>query len=372
MWKARMLWRAQTPVLALCLTLLPAGALAQGVRWESTGKVEFGGALGLIANLAGGGDAQSTYALQAGQSLVDSESTGMIYNYHDGTFTNIDHENRSYYTTSFADIAKAMEARAAEARERLEEARAEAGDDAAVPKPGPEPSELNLDVKVSVDRPGDRREIAGYAAERSIVTVEIGGEATSQEEGAVLLGRLVLVSDVWTSRDFPADRLRREMLAQHPEWDGIEDLRAAGQGIREALAMDGRIKLALDEGAVKLEEIGGHPLLSRMSIVLVPPDAELDREAIFAAYDQALAPDVKGAAAGAAKEAAQNAVRNALGRFGLGGKQEEEKEGESDPTQTIVMRVTDQVTVVEEGDLPAQTFLPPPEYQERMPEWLSR
>lgn len=358
-------------VFALCVFLLPAAAQGQGVRWESAGKVEFGGALGLIAGIVGGGDVVSTYALQDGRWLIDSESSGTVYDYREGNFTAVDHESRSYFTTSFADMAQAVEARAAEARERVEEARAEAGDETPMPEPDEDPSEVNLGVNISVDRHGDRREIAGYDAERFIVTVEIGGEVATEEGTTVLPGTMVLLSDVWTSRDFPADRLMREMFEEHPEWADLEDLREAGAGLQEAFALDGRIKLAMEEGAAKLEEVGGHSLLSRMSVVLVPEGAELDLEAVFAAYERDLGLDVKGAAAGAVKEAAGNAVRGALGRFGLGRKEEKEETAESDPTQAIVMRITDRVTAVVEGDLPPETFLPPQSYEERVPEWLT-
>lgn len=365
------MWKERALLFTVCLLLLPATALGQGVRWESTGKVEFGGALGLIARIVGGGDSRSTYALQDGRWLIDSESSGTIYNYREGNFTAIDHESRTYFATSFADMARALEARAAEARERVEEARAEAGDETPVPEPAQEPSEVNLGVNVSVDRPGDRREVAGYDAERFIVTVEIGGEVASENETTVLPGTLVLLTDVWMSQDFPADRVMREMFEEHPEWADQEALREAGAGLQEAFALDGRIKVALEEGEARLEEMGGHSLLSRMSVVLVPEGVELDRGAVFAAYDRELGPDVKGAVAGEAKEAAADAVRGALGRLGLGRKEEKAETTESEPAQVIVMRITDEVTAVQEGDLPPETFLPPPSYEERVPEWLT-
>jgi hypothetical protein len=159
------------------------------------------------------------------------------------------------------------------------------------------------------------------------------------------------------------------MFQEHPEWADVEDLRDAGAGLQAAFALDGRIRLALEESATSVEDVGGHALLNRTSLVLVAPGAELDRAAVLAAYDQGLGPDVKGAAANVAREAAGDAVRGALGRFGLGKKEEPVEEVE--PTQAIVMRLTDRVTSVEQGGLPPATFLPPSGYQERTPEWLA-
>ncbi|MGH7577102.1 MAG: hypothetical protein ACREM1_18495 [Longimicrobiales bacterium] len=86
-------------------------------------------------------------------SLHDSESSGTIYDYAAGTFTVINHEDRTYFTTSFADMAQALEAQAAEARERIHEARAEAGD----ATDSVEQSDIVIDVKVSVDQRGTAR-----------------------------------------------------------------------------------------------------------------------------------------------------------------------------------------------------------------------
>lgn len=357
---------ARTVASAVAFLLVPAVALAQGVRWESTGNVEFGGALGLIARRAGSSDVRSTYALQSGRWLIDSESSGTIYNYGAGTFTIIDHEDRTYFTTSLSDVAQALEARAAEARDRIDEARAEAGSDAGTT----EQAEVDLEVNVSVDRPGDRQTVEGYEAERFIITVEIGGEAASAGEGPMAGGSMVLLNDVWTRRDFPADRLRREMFEANPAWADPEELRQAGAGIQEAFAFDGRIEVAMNASAAELEQVGGHALLSRTSLVLVPPGATLDQVADFAAYDQPLGLDVKGAAAAAGNDAAADAVRGALGRLGFGKKQEDEEAKQPAPVQTVIMRLTDRVTAVEEGDLPPHTFQPPAGYQERTPDWL--
>ncbi|MGH7577101.1 MAG: hypothetical protein ACREM1_18490 [Longimicrobiales bacterium] len=65
-------------------------------------------------------------------------------------------------------------------------------------------------------------------------------------------------------------------------------------------------------------------------------------------------------------------MRSALGSLGFGKKQEAEAPREPDPVQTVIMRVTDRVTAVQEGDLAPQTFQPPAGYQERPPEWLQK
>jgi hypothetical protein len=254
--------------------------------------VEFGGALGLIARLAGAGEVQSTYALQDGRWLIDSEASGTIYDYAEGSFTLLDHQSRTWFTTSFAEMARALEARTAEARQELDRARAEAGDDAPMAPPAPDEDDVDVDVgvKVSVDRTGERQQIAGYDAERLIVTVEVGSAEVA--EGGSLGGTMVLVSDVWTSADFPANRVWRTMFQEHPEWADVEDLRDAGAGLQAAFALDGRIRLALEESATSVEDVGGHALLNRTSLVLVAPGAELDRAAVLAAYDQGLGPDV--------------------------------------------------------------------------------
>ncbi|MGD8277424.1 MAG: hypothetical protein PVH00_05330, partial [Gemmatimonadota bacterium] len=94
-------------VLALAL---PAALTAQDIKYTETSKVEaFMSLPGMSAPI------HSTTYVSGGRVRTDTDDESTIMDYVDGSMTQIDHEAKTYFTLSFADVmanAQAMMANA--------------------------------------------------------------------------------------------------------------------------------------------------------------------------------------------------------------------------------------------------------------------
>jgi len=357
-------------VTALCLAgaLGESEAAGQDLTYTSVTRGEFGGGLGTLMRLVP--DAQEptreTVYLKGSLMRTDEGSTSTILDLGEGRFTHLDHEARTFYSFTMAEMQERMaaaveEARGAEAAESPE-------------RQGAQEPEVTYDVRFSIDRTGQRMSFEGYSAEQVLMVVEVIPRSTDPDAAQEEPGSMVLLSDLWMSTDFPGLAAIREAQAK-----AAAESMGTGEGgfaaaMQQAFASDPRMQEAFERNAEELQGLDGLAVKTVSYFLLLAPGAELDRAAVLAAADQPLGPGVGEAAAGAAaagaREAARGAVRG-LTRGILGRRQQEEAppQAEAAPSQSIVLRTTSLVEGVSTGTLSEDLFRPPAGYTEKRPDW---
>ncbi len=347
------------PVLALVTLAVPtlsAYATAQHVRYSSVSTAELGGSLGRVVQLVPGfGDpVRETVSITSTHMRTDEENRSSIMNAEDGTITYLDHEAKTYWTMSFAEmlagLTGGMTGQAVEPQE---------------PEQGPAQSDsVHYEVHVSTDRTGRTERVAGYEAEQVFLTVEIEGEARSEAGDSTIEGSLFVLSELWLSKDFPGHEAEQ---AFHQAWaeQVMQEFEAPAESARDmetVYAQDPRLREGIERMAEELKELQGTALKTVAHFVAVPEGVEFDREAVLRDADRSLAEDVGAAAARGAVEGA----RRRLG--GLFGGRNRDSEDEPELKQAVVMRVKTQVLDVDLATLPPDLFRPPADYTERQPQ----
>jgi len=199
-------------------------------------------------------------------------------------------------------------------------------------------------------------------------------------EKRTLLGDMVMITDQWSSEEFPAAQAMKRMQEEYADEMAAMGSRAGetGSGIAAAFQYDGRFRAAVERNKEELEQLDGIPVKSTMYFVLVPPEAELDRDAVLALngnpISEGLGSQMADMAAESAAESAKDAVESRLGGLFDGGDDDDDdnKEEVPAPTPSVLLRATVTVTDVEETILDAAIFGPRTGYAEEMPEQLRR
>lgn len=357
--------------------LLPAAAAAQDVRYKSETTIEFAGALGTLMNFVPGGDETTTETVSIKDSKVrtDTKEASWVMDYATGTMLFEDHEKRTYYTLTMDQMLGMADSMAVWAERERQEAIA------AEPQAKHlEDGEIGFEFELSTDGSGARDQVAGYNARQTLLTLEVEAAANQEDGESVLLGDMVMITDQWSSEEFPAAQAMKRMQEEYADEMAAMGSRAGetGSGIAAAFQYDGRFRAAVERNKEELEQLDGIPVKSTMYFVLVPPEAELDRDAVLALNDtpisEGLGSQMADMAAESAAESAKDAVKSRLGGlFGGGDDDDDDKKEEVPaPTPSVLLRATVTVTDVEETTLDAAIFGPRTGYAEEMPEHLRR
>ncbi len=358
----------------VALVVLPSATVGQtpGVHYTSTSRVEFAGAIGTMMGAFGGGDpTESETWMQGGTIRTDDGATSTVTNLLEGWYLMIDHDTRSYFRTTFADMMAFADSATAAAAGQMPATQPSAAGDAE--DPGVE-AEFSFDA----DRTGERKSIGGYEAERVILTMNVEFSAEDEEGAMQEAGDMVMVTELWITDSFPsADAELAEAFADlDEEW--LEGMNERGTGaMDQIMATNPQLGTAMQRMQEEMDGLDGTTLESTAYVVLLAPGNELDRDAVFALSGQPLSEglgSVAGRAAGsAAQDAAVDAARSAAGRLGgLFGRKKSEPEEPAEPempTQSVMARITTMVTSIEAGPFDAQVFQVDPSYTERPAPW---
>lgn len=348
--------------LLLAVASLPAPLLGQGLTVQSTVDTRLQGALGTIANIAGrlGGTnmhdiPQTTYV--SGHKLrTESANTATIIDADAGRILTIDNKERTYTSMTFEELATAMRTAQQNARSgAMQSSGASAPSDASGSK-----SEMNVKYKVETDRTGQVESIAGYDAERMLLTITLQAEATPESGKSEEVGSLVLLLDQWISKDAPQAAAMVEFQRAYAKKAG-KVFKDQVQGVQSIFAADPRLKGGLEAATIEMGKLQGTPLRTVMYFTLVPAGSAFDRAAALT-DGKAATPDDKpkgggglGGMFGRLKAAAQEA-----------GKGDANKPA-GPPKQATLATVTDEVRSITAGAVAAELFAPPVGYREVKP-----
>ncbi|HEX6070613.1 MAG TPA: hypothetical protein VFZ18_12335 [Longimicrobiaceae bacterium] len=329
---------------ALAAFVAPAPAAAQDVQYETVTKVELPGAAGTAMRIAarlGGGSTETveTTYIKGRKMRSDGDDFSTIIDLDAGRITLLDHGAKSYSSFTFEEMAQRAGEAAAAAQDRRE-----------VNGQG---AEAEIEFRFSVDAANERQRIAGYDAQRFFLTMEAEAEAapegqTEKEEA----GTLVVLTDMWTSRDIPV--LQARSAFDDPSARQVAEAGAAiTEGFAAAFADDPRLKVAFEQSMSEARKIEGMAVRTVTSFVSVAPGVAFDRA-------QVIAP--KAAGPSLAQQAGRAAVGGLMGRLGRRAAQAEPAAA-AEPTQATILSVTSEIRNVKEGAVDASLFEVPAGYR---------
>jgi len=356
--------RIQYGLVAIALQILlpiPRGLSAQDLSYITVTRMEFGGSMGMMMRMVPDMEEESrlTTYLKGGLMRTDDGESSTIMNPTEGAFTLIQHDSRTYYTMTLADM-----------QGQMSEAQARMGQQNPMAQQGPG-GEGSFEVKMSTDRTGQNRTFDGYSAEQVLLTVEMIPTSSEAQEMAAVMGRTVIFTELWISSDFPeADVFRK---AQEEMADGFLGAGGAGMGSAMAQAMGGNSSMqeAMEKNMEIMKDMDGVPVRTVTHMVSVPGGMEFDARAVLAAADKPLEAGEGVSADDAAMAAAKEAMGGRLGGLLGRGKKEEKPEAPAGPArQTITMRTVSTMEGIKTESLSADLFQPPAGYTEKQPEWM--
>ncbi len=175
------------PVLAWCAS--------PGVKHSTITTMKFHGFMGTMMKMAGADKphASTTYVQghQQRTDQMDEKGTlirSTIIDLDREVYITIEHKKKEYSEMTFAEF-----------KEMMNKMKSQLG--APQQQPGPKSADVKVDFDVKVDRTGEKKTIAGFSAEKVILTMTAVGEkaATATEQGGT--GKMVVTSTMWVTKD---------------------------------------------------------------------------------------------------------------------------------------------------------------------------
>jgi len=341
--------------LVVPAALAAAPARAQDVQYETVTKVELPGAAGTAMRMAarlGGGSTETVEktSIKGRRMRTDVGTTSTILDLEGKRFIYLDNAAKTYSVYTFDELLRKAQQTSAQANT------------ANRPASGPNDAQASFNFRFSVEPGNARQQVAGYAADRFFLIAEAEGEyvpeGSTEREKA---GTLVVLSDMWTSKDVPVFQARSAF--DDPSARQYADAGAAlMQGLAAAFADDPRMKVALQQSVSEARKIQGMPVKTVTSFVSVAPGQRFDRAQIT---EPAAAQQGGGA---------RQAGRAALGRLGgaIRGATQQQQPAETgaqggqaaQPTQATIFTVTSEIRNVRPGNVDASLFEIPAGYRQ--------
>ncbi len=229
------------PVFALTVSALAT----PGVKHVSTSTTKFHGFLGTIMKMSGGDKLQTqTMYLQGNQQKTDFSddkgelTTSNIIDLDREVFINVNHKKKEYTEMTFAEW-KAM----------FDKMKGEGGGKSKEQSK----SDVKVDFDVKVDRTNERQTIAGFNAQKAILTMKAKGEQQSTATTAGGSGSMTIVSNQWLTKDVEGYQEAMAFSRKFAEKLGMQFSETGGQNMMQALS---RMNPEMVKGMEKLAEEG--------------------------------------------------------------------------------------------------------------------
>src|SRR3954471_8460938 len=173
--------------LALASVAAPLGG---EVKTRDKSQVKFEGTLGRVLNFFGGKAAkegvESRTAVKGTRKATLNDNGGTIIDLAEEKVYELDAKKKTYTAKTFDQIRKEM--REAEEKAKQDAEKSEPSEKQQAEKPNKE-YEVDYDVKET----GQKKQIAGYDAKNTVVTITVREKGRTLEDG----GGIVMTNDMW-------------------------------------------------------------------------------------------------------------------------------------------------------------------------------
>ncbi len=331
-------------ILLVSLLVLAASPLPD-VKTTSTTKLTFKGTLGTLMKMFGGNKPMtSTQYIQNNRSRTDNfddegkPTTSTIVDLDREVFINIDHKKKEYTEMTFAEyraMLQSLGGKAKEAQEKREEK---------------ETPEVKVSFNVKVDKTGEKKSIAGYHAEKAILTMTASGEAQAEggKAGETNKGGMIVTSVNWLSNEVKGDE---EVTAFHKAFAEKLGMMPGSGSLASVMENLMKSNPELAEALKKLEQEG-----KKMQGVA------LMTESVFETWAQPSATPAE-----APEEQEKPKSGGLLGGFGkkLGQKVMKKDDEANDSGRKVLMESMTEITEISNASLSGEVFVVPAGYKKK-------
>lgn len=321
------------------LTVLAFGVCAfanPGVKHVSTTTVKFHGFLGTMMKMGGGNKPMTqTVYVQGNQQRTDHMNekgelvTSNIIDLDREVFINVNHKKQEYSETTFAEWKALFEKAKGESSGKTKEQ---------------SKSDIKVEFDVKVDRTNERQAIAGYDAQKAILTMKAKGEQQSSANSPGGSGTMLIVSNHWLAKDVKG---YEEMQAFHRAFAvkiGMQFTEAGSQDFMKAMSqMNPEMMKGLEKLAEEGKKLEGFALRTETSF-----ETEGGAQA----------------AAGSSQSNTQEMPSSVGGLLGgLGKKMAKKPQEENASGKNVLFESTTETVELKSGTLKADLFAAPAEYK---------
>lgn len=211
---------------------------------------------------------QTTTAVKGNRKATFNDSTGRIIDLSEEKVYDLDMKKKTYTVTTFDELRRRMREQAEKAQEQAR--KQEPGEAQEAQKPQRE-YEIDFDVKDT----GQKKQVAGYDAHETIVTVTVREKGKKVEES----GGLIMTNDMWLGPKIP--QLKESADFEMRYWKQLEGAQIGGELSPEQAAMILKmfplIAKASDRLAKEGDKLSGTPLDVTTTIDAVKSPDDLTR-----------------------------------------------------------------------------------------------
>lgn len=258
--------------VALPLMTLAAPSFAEVKTREKT-QVKLEGMLGRALSWFGGKGAkegvESRTAVKGNRKASLNENGGTIVDLTEEKVYELDAKKKTYTVTTFDEIRRKM-------REAEERAKKEAAKEQEKAEPAEKPQEQKpakeYEVDFDVKDTGQRRQVAGYDARNTIVTITVREKGRKLEES----GGMVMTNNMWLGPQIPELKELAEFEMKY--WKQLQGPQAVTLSAEQAaavMAMYPLVGKAMDRMAKEGDKLAGTPLETTMTFEAVLSDEQL-------------------------------------------------------------------------------------------------
>jgi len=246
---------ARIAIVALPLmTLATAPAYAE-VKTRDKTQVKFEGMLGRMFNLFGGKSAkegvEGRTAVKGNRKATLNDTGGTIVDLSEEKIYDIDVKKKQYTVTTFEELRRRMREAQEKAKQQVdrEEPRQKQED----PQKPTKEYEVDFDVKDT----GQKKQIAGYDAKNTVVTITVREKGRTLDEA----GGVVMTNDMWLGPAIPQLKELYDFEIKYAkQLQGPEAAAISAEQMAAMLAMFPLIGKATDRMQKDAGKLAGTPL----------------------------------------------------------------------------------------------------------------
>lgn len=223
----------------------------------------------------GGMTTATEFFLHDGRSATDDATSMSILDLNSETITNADHNDKTYWKQSFAEMAEMLNTAVDGIAENMEEMQ-QSIDEA---EEAMEESKVEMEYSFDVDDTGETENINGIRARRFVYTIEA---IASGENDEGVSTKFYTIVDTWVSTAVAGYETLTSYYSRMANAMGA-DVNASSMAEKmEGLSfLDPRIGGSMKKAAEKMKEATGLPIKSVTYMVSVPEGKRLDRSKVF-------------------------------------------------------------------------------------------
>ncbi|MEM1269596.1 MAG: hypothetical protein AAGI08_06055 [Bacteroidota bacterium] len=259
------------PLVFVLAALLTLPAFGQGVTYKQETRMSFEG-LGFAGRLANQ-KMESEVWIQGAMHREDTKKPkqSTIIDLENERYIFLDHKEKTYSSVSFAEYAEKIDAMIENVGAEME---AEQQD---------QDVRTNVSFDVDAGKTGRRKEVNGFDAEQTVMTMRIDYDAET-EEGTEVQGTMFVVTDMWMAVgdedgvqviNAYNQRMAAEMGEALQGTNFMDNMGEAGG------MMDPRLGAGMTKMMEEMKDMAGFAVQTNMHYVLVPEGEDLDVDAVI-------------------------------------------------------------------------------------------